>query len=72
VDVPLREQDESYVVTFGPLTAPISTWEVTQATLVVDSATISSLASGAPGEAFRVRQHGTYALSEPLLLRTQT
>ncbi len=70
VDVPLREQDETYVVTFGPLAAPIATWEVTQPALVVDAPTISSLSSSAPGEAFRVRQRGTFALSEPLLLAT--
>jgi hypothetical protein len=70
VDVPLREQDETYVITFGPVAAPVATWEVTQPMLVLDAATLSNLAGSSPGESFRVRQQGTYALSEPLLLTT--
>ncbi len=72
VDTPLHEQAESYLVTYGPLDAPLATWEVAAATLTIDPVQRTALAADLPGEKFRVRQQGTYALSEPLVLATLT
>lgn len=72
VDVPLHEQAEAYRVTYGPLDAPLATWEVAVTNLTVDAAQRASLAASMAGEKFRVRQIGTYALSEPLVLATLT
>ena len=72
VDAPLREQAEVYLVTYGPITAPAAIWEVTAPSLAIDAAQRAALATSLPGESFRVRQQGTYALSEPLVLATLT
>ncbi len=72
VDAPLHEQAEAYLVTFGPLTAPAAIWQVTSPGLTIDAAQRTALSSSLPGESFRVRQQGTYALSEPLVLATLT
>jgi hypothetical protein len=70
VDVPLHEQTEAYLVTYGTVDTPLAMWEVTSTDLVIDAAQRASLAAALPGGAFRVRQKGTYALSEPLVLAT--
>ena len=70
VDTPLHEQAEAYLVTYGPLSAPAAIWELTSPSLTVDAAQKAALAAALPGESFRVRQQGTYALSEPLVLAT--
>ena len=70
VDAPLHEESEAYLVTFGPLNAPAAIWEVTSSALTIDAAQRSALAASLPGESFRVRQQGTYALSGPLVLAT--
>ena len=70
VDTPLHEQAEAYLVTYGPLASPAALWEATAPALIIDAVQRSALASGLPGESFRVRQQGTYALSEPLVLAT--
>ena len=72
VDAPLHEQAEAYLVTYGPLSAPATLWEVTTPSLTIDAAQRTGLASSLPGESFRVRQQGTYALSEPIVLATLT
>ena len=72
VDAPLHEQAEAYLVTYGPLDAPLATWEVAATSLTIDPAQRTNLAASLPGEKFRVRQLGTYALSEPLVLATLT
>ena len=70
VDAPLHEQAEVYIVTYGPLAAPLAQWKIDQSNLTIDPAQRASLATALPGESFRVRQQGTYALSEPLVLAT--
>lgn len=70
VDAPLHEQAEAYLVTYGPLGAPLAIWEVTSPSLTIDATQRSALAAALPGESFRVRQQGTYALSEHLVLAT--
>ena len=68
VDTPLHEQSESYQVTFGPLSAPVAVWSVMAPVLTISAATRSGLVSTLPGGVIRVRQQGSYALSEPLVL----
>ena len=72
VDAPLHEQSEAYLVTYGPLAAPAAIWEVSSASLTIDAAQKAALTAALPGESFRIRQQGTYALSEPLVLATLT
>jgi Putative phage tail protein len=68
VDAPLHEQAEAYLVSFGPLENPAAIWEVTAPQLVISNSQKVALAAALPGEALRVRQRGTYALSDLLVL----
>jgi hypothetical protein len=68
VDVPLVEQSESYVVTLGAIDEPVAMWNPAGPMLDIDAGLLSDLAATAPGAALHVRQQGTHALSEPLLL----
>ncbi|KQM20255.1 GTA baseplate fiber-binding domain-containing protein [Novosphingobium sp. Leaf2] len=68
IDVPLVEQAESYLVTAGPLDAPLATWTVPSPTLQLAPALRESLARASPGAALEVRQLGTSAVSLPLTL----
>ncbi|WP_232491692.1 phage tail protein [Novosphingobium kaempferiae] len=70
VDVPLVEQAERYLVTLGPLDAPLAMWTSTSPTLDIDAATVVRFATSAPHAEIHVRQQGTHALSLPLLLGT--
>jgi len=71
VEVPLNEQAEGYLVTFGPPKNPIAVWEAPKPRLDLSPAARDALASSAPGGAFYIRQRGTHALSEPLVLAFQ-
>jgi hypothetical protein len=66
VDAPLHEQAERYLVTLGDPAAPLAAWDVAEPRLVLSAATLAGLPPGA----LTVRQQGSYALSEPLLLHT--
>jgi len=68
VDVPLGEQAEEYVVTLGDVEVPIATWSVIAPALILPAATLTQLRPAGIGAAFQVRQRGSYALSEGLLL----
>lgn len=70
VDMPLVEQTEAYLVTLGPIDAPLALWSVSEPRLDIPATLLSELSAQAPGEALRVRQQGTHALSETLLLCT--
>lgn len=70
VDVPLHEESEAYEVSYGPPDAPLARWETTLPELAVTAATLADLAATLPGGTFQVRQIGSYARSEPLLLTT--
>ncbi len=65
VDAPLHEQSEAYEVTYGPLAAPIARWDVSEARLILSTSNLAALPTGGD---FYVRQRGSYAVSEPLLL----
>lgn len=68
VDTPLQEQAEAYLVSFGPLDAPLALWELTEPRLDIAPAMLAELAGGT----FHVRQRGSHALSQsqPLPLFT--
>lgn len=67
VDTPLNEQAENYLVTYGgSLDHPIATWVTAEPRLFLSADTLEALVAAAPGEAFRIRQQGSYALSESL------
>ena len=68
VEVPLQEQTEGYLLSFGPPDAPVARWQVGQPGLLLSAATLASLSATLPHGAFYVRQQGTYASSEPLFL----
>ncbi len=70
VDAPLVEQTEAYVITFGPMDAPLAVWSVAEPHLVVSGSLAADLAAQLPGGTFAVRQQGTHALSHPLHLAT--
>ena len=70
VDSPLHEQAEAYIVTYGPFGSPAAIWEVASPSLTISATQRADLAASLPGESLRVRQQGTYALSEPLILVT--
>lgn len=68
VDAPLHEQAEAYEVSYGPPATPAARWHTTVPGLTVPAATLAELAVTLPGGTFQVRQIGSYALSDPLLL----
>lgn len=70
VDAPLVEQAEAYIVTYGPLDAPLAFWSVSEPRLVIAAGLATDLAAQLPGGAFAVRQQGSHALSPPLHLAT--
>lgn len=70
IDVPLVEEAERYLVTLGPLDAPIATWQVGTPELAIEPALLAELSTAFAGEFLQVRQQGTQALSAPLLLRS--
>lgn len=69
IDVPLVEQSESYIVTLGPLNAPLATWATSEPSLEIGPPLLDELSAAASGQPLQVRQQGTHALSQPLLLR---
>lgn len=65
VDVPLIEQDERYVVTFGTDTAELARWEVGEPRITISGSLHTTLVTTAPGGRYRVQQLGSHGLSEP-------
>ncbi len=70
VDAALVEQSESYRVGLGTVAAPDLTWDVSDPQLLIDASTHAGLQTNHAGKPFWVRQIGTHALSDPLLLHT--
>lgn len=68
IDVPLVEESESYIVTYGPLDAPLHAWTTEQPAIAIPAATLAAIMVQSPGFALQVRQRGTHALSPPLRL----
>jgi len=70
VDVPLNEEFERYRVGIGSTTQPERVWEVAKAMLDFSPADIADLQANHAGQPVWVRQVGSYAASDPLLLHT--
>ena len=70
VDVPLVEETEVYQVSYGSSDSTVAQWTVNQPSLTLGSADLSALRAQLTGGNFLVRQIGTYAQSDPLLLGT--
>ena len=70
VDVPLAEQQEAYRVGLGPVASPFLSWDVTAPALTIAATTAAEIAVDHPGQPLWVRQIGSHALSDPLLLMT--
>lgn len=68
VDVPLVEPSESWLVGAGPVAAPLRSWQVGTAQLVLSTGELDELLALAGGQPLWVRQIGGFALSPPLLL----
>lgn len=68
VDVPLKEERESYQVGYGPLASPHALWEVSSPSLNLSAAQIADLVSAYGRGSFWVRQIGTYQASDALHL----
>ena len=68
VDAPLHEQSEAYEVALGPLDTPLAVWNTAAPDLTISAAELALLSATASGQPFRVRQKGSYALSNPLHL----
>lgn len=63
-ETPLHEEAERYLVTLGELAAPTATWMVAEPHLAFAPEVLAALPPGP----IRVRQQGSYALSDPLFL----
>lgn len=70
VDVPLIEQAEGYTVGVGGPSAPALIWETTEPRLTIAEPVWTAIRTAHPGKPLWVRQIGTAALSNPLLLLT--
>ena len=68
VEPPLNEQREAYRVGIGPVLTPAATWETDQPSFVIPPSTLDELTAAYPGAEIWVRQIGTYAQSDALLL----
>jgi hypothetical protein len=70
VEAPLVEQAEAWRVGVGPGDAPLMAWDVQSSTLTLDAPQLAALRVNHPGAQIWVRQIGSFALSDPLLLTT--
>jgi hypothetical protein len=68
IDVPLNEQTEAYLVGLGDSDMPVFRWETATPALELDAPNWSSIQAAHPGKPLWVRQVGTAAASNPLLL----
>ena len=68
-DVPLVEQTETYLVGYGPVASPRSAFTTHQPSIVLTQEQLSDLSSQYGADSLWVSQIGTYARSQPLLLK---
>lgn len=70
VEVPLREETERYLVTYGPIATPVAAWTVSTNALLLSPQEIIDLQAASSNETFHVRQQGSFATSVPLPIVT--
>ncbi len=68
VEVPLVEESELYRIGYGPAEAPLAEWTAIEPAFVLDGAVRANLVASHPGHPLWVRQAGSYAQSDALLL----
>ncbi|WBY16846.1 phage tail protein [Erythrobacteraceae bacterium WH01K] len=68
VDAPLVEESESYLVGIGPLASPHASWVTSSPAFVIDGEAIADLAATGRAGPVWVRQQGTHAASDALVL----
>lgn len=66
IDVPLVEDRERYLLTFGSADVFVATWLVDSNQLVLTALQIAALLAANPDGGFHVRQQGSFAVSAPL------
>lgn len=72
VETPMVESAERYRVGLGPLEAPIADWTTDEPSIAISGEVLAPLARTNSGTNLWVRQVGTFAQSDPLLLTTLT
>jgi hypothetical protein len=70
VETPLNEQAEAYQAGLGDPDAPLASWQLTAQLLELSAAEWAALTAAHAGQPLWVRQTGSHALSDPLLLAT--
>lgn len=70
IETPLNEQAEEYLVGLGDTANPALHWKTVQPRLELSAALLAELAVAHPGKPLWVRQVGSFAVSDPLLLLT--
>jgi hypothetical protein len=68
VELPLNEQAEAYLVGLGPVETPLASWQASEPGLTFPAPEWAALAAAHAGQPLWVRQAGSHALSDPLLL----
>lgn len=68
VEAPLNEQAEHYLVGLGDTANPVVRWDLAQPMLALPASTRAQLLTAYPGQPLWVRQIGSFAASDPLLL----
>jgi hypothetical protein len=68
VELPLNEQAEAYLVGLGPVETPLASWQASEPELAFSAPEWAALAATHAGQPLWVRQAGSHALSDPLLL----
>lgn len=70
IDAPLNEQAEAYLVGLGDPAMPLAVWQLGTPRLELSPQSLAQLAADHPRAPLWVRQIGTHAASDPLLLTT--
>lgn len=70
VEAPLVEQSEAYRIGVGPVPAPVALWDSNITSFVIAASSLEQLTTAHPGAAIWVRQVGSHAQSDALLLTT--
>lgn len=68
IETPLNEQAEAYVAGLGGTAQPVLRWQLDEARLTLSAALLAQLAAEHAGKPLWVRQAGSFAQSDPLLL----
>jgi hypothetical protein len=68
IETPLNEETEGYLVGLGDTETPALRWQTSLARLELSAALLTELAATHAGQPLWVRQIGSFAVSDPLLL----